>query len=151
MKAIIGIGLPGCGKTTLLKPLAQAEGLAYVNAEDIREELTGDPRNHTREVQVWRVAYERIKAGLQGRGVVIDATHSKRKDRVRTVSFCRQNGARQIIGYWLQAPVETCLERNRKRQREVREEAIHKMQRRLLENPPGTDEGFDEIVLAQTV
>jgi predicted kinase len=146
MKAIIGIGVPGCGKTTLLKPLAEKDGLVYVNADDIRLELTGDPADHSKEPVVWRIAYDRIKAGLQKRGVVVDATHSKRKDRRKMVEFCRENGARTILGYWIKTPLETCKVRNQARRRIVPEHSIEEMHRRLTENPPTTEEGFDRII-----
>lgn len=146
MKAIIGIGLPGCGKTTLLRPLAKKEGLAYINADDIRKELTGDARNHSKEPVVWRIAHSRIRDGLKSAGVVIDATHSKRKDRARMVSFCRENGAQHIIGYWVKASLKTCMQRNEARHRVVRTEAVNKMYQRLETNSPSIEEGFDEVI-----
>lgn len=150
MKAIIGIGVPGCGKTTVLKPLAERGGLAYVNADDIREELTGDPTNHSKESVVWQVAYERIAAGLSGHGVVIDATHSRRRDRLKMITFCREHGAREIIGYWFDVPLATCLIRNAQRIRKVPEAVIRTMCQRLTTAPPRLDEGYDEIVRTTT-
>lgn len=146
MKAIIGIGVPGCGKTTLLKPLAMKEGLAYINADDIREELTGDARDHTKELLVWRTAYDRIKEGLESRGSIVDATHSKRKDRLKMIRFCRQHGAQHIIGYWFKTPLEVCTQRNRSRQRIVPVQSIERMHARLEINPPSKEEGFDEVI-----
>lgn len=146
MKAVIGIGVPGCGKTTLLKPLAAKEGLAYINADDIREELTGDPRQHSSEVRVWKEAYDCIKAALQDKGVVVDATHSKRKDRIRLINYCREHGAQWIAGYWLKTPLKVCLERNERRHRIVPEHAIERIHNRLKVNPPSQEEGFDEIL-----
>lgn len=146
MKAIIGIGIPGCGKTTLLKPLAERGGLAYVNGDDIRAELTGDPRDHSKEELVWQTAFDCIRTALQGKGVVVDATHSKRKDRRKMTVFCREHGAKQIIGYWIKTPIQACLERNEARERIVPPVSIHKMHRRLSINPPTTEEGFDEIM-----
>jgi predicted kinase len=152
MKVIIAIGVPGCGKTTVLKPLAEAEGMAYVNADDVREELTGNPADHSKEVLVWHAIHRRIEENLRKRGVVVDATHSKRKDRRQIIEFCREHGATLISGYWFNTPLETCLERNRVRQRVVPAEVIQKMHRRLVENPPSLEEGFTmilEIVNAQ--
>lgn len=146
MKAIIGIGIPGSGKTTTLKVLAQQERLLYINADDIRQELTGDATNHTKEPEVWRLAYERIKTGLQEYGVVIDATHSKRSDRVRMTTFCRQHGAKHIAGYWFDTPLAVCRQRNRQRDRIVPDAVLTKMHRQLADTPPSNDEGFDEII-----
>ncbi len=145
MKAILGIGVPGSGKTTILKPLAASEGLAYINADDIREEVTGDPENHTKEPLVWRTVFARIRAGLQTEGVVVDVTNSRRKDRKRMVDFCREHGAREVVGYWIDVPLAVSLARNRQRGRVVPAEVIEKMQRSLLDSPPCKKEGFDEI------
>lgn len=145
MLAIIGIGLPGCGKTTILKPLAKVNNLVYINADDIREELTGDPTNHAKDAEVWEELYHRIADGLMGRGVVVDVTNTKLSDRRQMVSFARRNGAKKIEGYFIKAPVETCMERNNKRHRVVPSAALNKMQRRLERNPPSLNEGFDGI------
>lgn len=146
MQAIIAIGIPGSGKTTLLRPLAAKEGLAYINRDDIRQELTGDPTDHTREPMVNRIMYERIAAGLKQNGVVVDATHSKPRDRRSVIAFCRQHGATELVGYWVNVPLDTALLRNRGRERKVPEEALALMQNRLELNPPTLAEGFDKIV-----
>ncbi|MDB5181867.1 MAG: putative kinase [Candidatus Saccharibacteria bacterium] len=146
MKAIIGIGIPGSGKTTLLRPLAREQGLAYVNRDDIREEITGDPTNHTKEPAVNRLMYQRIQEALKHKGVVVDATHSKVRDRKEIVRFSREHGAREVIGYWVRPPLEIAQQRNMGRPRQVREEVLQTMANRLKLNPPVLDEGFDEII-----
>lgn len=148
MKAYVGIGIPGSGKTTLLQPLAAKEGMEYVNRDDIREELTGDPINHTQEPRVTKLMYQRIAEGLKKNGVVIDATHSKLKDRRTVIEFCREHGATEIIAYWVNVPLDVALQRNQGRDRKVREEALALMQNRLELNPPTLAEGFDKIILA---
>ena len=146
MKAYIGIGIPGSGKTTLLAPLADKEGLAYINRDDIRQELTGDATNHSKEPAVTQLMYQRMAEGLKKNGVVVDATHTKLKDRRSVIEFCRQHGATEIIGYWINVPLDVSLLRNRGRQRQVPEEALAHMQNRLEINPPTRAEGFDEII-----
>jgi predicted kinase len=42
-KLILGIGLPGSGKTTALKPFAEKNGYIYISPGDIREELSVVP------------------------------------------------------------------------------------------------------------
>jgi dephospho-CoA kinase len=41
-KIIIGIGVPGSGKTTALKPFAERNTYTYISPDDIRAELTGN-------------------------------------------------------------------------------------------------------------
>lgn len=143
---VIGIGIPGCGKTTHLKPLADKQGLTYVNRDDIRQELTGDPTNHTREKLVTKILFERVAESLQkGQGAVIDATHSRVKDRRIMIDYCRLHGADRVIGMWFDIPIETCRQRNAARDRMVREEALFTMRHRLKINPPSIEEGFDEV------
>lgn len=144
--AIIAIGIPGCGKTTMLKPMAEKQNLTYVNRDDIREELTGDPTNHSREKLVSRIMLERIQSSLsQAHGVIIDGTHSRAKDRRLMTNFCHHNGAKRIVGMWFDIPIEVCRKRNIARTRAVREAALFTMQHRLTVNPPSIDEGFDTI------
>lgn len=147
VSAIIGMGIPGCGKTTILKPMAAERGMVYVSRDDIREELTGDPTNHTREKAVNRLMFERIADALHGgQGVVIDMTHSRVKDRRTSIDFCREHGAQFIKGIWFDVPIEICRKRNSDRDRVVREEALFAMAHRFKVNPPSVDEGFDEIL-----
>ncbi len=147
MQVIVGIGPPGCGKTTLLKPLAEKFGYTYINGDDIRQEITGDPTDHTREPIVWRIARANIKQALDNnQGVILDGTYSKPKDRRKIIEYCRQHGASQITGYWFNLPLKTCFERNRQRGRIVSEDVISQMYNRLQLNPPALEEGFDEII-----
>jgi predicted kinase len=113
-QAIIGIGIPGSGKTTYLKPLAARMGLPYVSLDDIRQELTGDAADHGQ--------HARTLAG-----------------------FCRRHGVDDITGIWFDTPLEVCLGRNRGRDRQVPEHALHRMQARLDAAPPTESEGFDRL------
>jgi predicted kinase len=144
-KVIIGIGMPGSGKTTILKPLAASEGLAYINPDDIRQEVTGSPADHTKELIIWKVVYERLQIALQTGGAVVDATHAKRKDRVKIIAYCRRHGASEIGGYYIKTDTAMALKRNTGRDRQVPEAAILKMANRLELNPPDAAEGFDYI------
>jgi predicted kinase len=145
MQAIIGIGIPGSGKTTLLRPLAKKLGLSYINRDDIRLALTGDPTNHSREPAVTKLMYQRIAEGLHANGVIVDATHSRLADRRQVIEFCREHGAATITAYWVNVPLETALLRNRGRDRKVPDHVLAAMQNRLELNPPTLAEGFDDI------
>jgi predicted kinase len=145
-KVIVGIGVPGCGKTTYLKPLAERIGIEYINPDDIRQELTGDASNHSHEEQVWSAVHSRVIGALKRNGAVVDATYTKVKDRRQLIELCRKNGANEIIAYWFKLPLSLCLERNSKRQRIVPESAIVRMHNRLALHPPELHEGFDQII-----
>lgn len=44
-KIIIGIGIPGTGKTTYLKKIASEQNYTYVSSDEVREEVFGDAGN----------------------------------------------------------------------------------------------------------
>lgn len=145
MEAILGIGVPGSGKTTTLLPLARKLGYTYINGDDIRQELTGDPSDHSREKEVWILAYDRIKKGLAHSGIVVDATNSRVSDRKKLIQFCRLHGATEITGYWFNGDINTYINRNNQRERTVPEKSIKTMYDRLLYSPPAIEEGFNRI------
>lgn len=146
MQLIMSIGVPGCGKSTFLKPLAEKLGMLYVNADEIREELTGDATNHTREDDVWHEVRSRVVAGIAKNGAVVDATFTKLRDRRTLIELAKQAGAKEIKAYWFNIPLHVCLDRNQGRSRVVPEDIIETMHRRLILNPPTLAEGFTEIV-----
>ena len=143
--AIVGIGIPGSGKTTVLKKMADSRGAAYICPDDIRLEFTGDPNDQTRNEEVWIETYRQIHAQLDaGKDVVIDATNAKQPDRVKLVAHC-QLKADQVHGMWFATPYDLCLTRNKKRKRRVPDFAIGLMAGLLEACPPTEAEGFDEI------
>lgn len=146
MKLVIGIGVPGCGKSTFLKPIADQLGVVYISSDEIREELTGNAALQTREAEVWKTVHERIAEALQKDGAVVDATFTRKQDRQRLIQAAKRTGINEIEGYWFNVPLRVCIERNRKRPRVVPENVIRKMHARLTLHPPTLDEGFTKIV-----
>ena len=150
MKAVIGIGVPGSGKTTYLKPLAKREGLAYLSADDIRAEVNGDPGDQSNHLVVMRLLHERLLQNLQqGKGLVIDMTNSRQQDRRKAVIFCRQHGATDVVAYWFNTPLSLAKQRNRERTRVVPDRAVEVMANRLQMHPPSLDEGYDRMVVIE--
>lgn len=149
MKAIIGIGIPGSGKTTYLKPFAEREGLVYVSADDIREEVNGDASDQSNHTAVMRVFHDRVREGVSTKGVVLDMTYSRKRDRLQAVEFCRTHGATEVIAYWFNTPVAIAKQRNSGRSRVVPERALEAMAHRLQLTPPSLDEGYDRMVVIE--
>lgn len=142
---IVGIGPPGSGKTTLLGQLMSANCL-YVSTDDIRERFTGDAADQSQNPAVWDEVYRLIRQALaSGRDVVLDATSAKAENRLELIARCRPL-ATQIIGVWFKTPLETCLERNQRRERVVSEHLIRAMHQTLSEQPPSLQEGFTQII-----
>lgn len=144
---IIGIGIPGSGKTTFLKKIAEEKGYAYIAPDDIREELTGDARDQTRNKDAWDIAQERMRTSLsEGTGVVFDATFAKGHERRAFLAEARDKGATRIEGYWFDVPLEVARARNQARMRRVRDHALVRMDTLIREDPPLLSEGLDALV-----
>ncbi len=146
--AIIGIGVPGSGKTTVLKKLAQTLPAVYVCPDDIRAEVSGgDPTNHENEETVWALARIRALQALEGeKNVIIDATFTRKDNREEFVQLAREGGALHIIGAYADIPLALAHERNQSRERIVPMHIIEIKHSALTENPPTLSEGFDAIV-----
>lgn len=144
---LVGIGLPGSGKTTILKPLAVELDAVYVNRDDIREELTGDASNHSMEREVTATANRRVAQGLkQGNHVIVDATHNSQRSRKEIIRFARRYGSSMIIGLYVNVDIDISLLQNSKRNRVVPEEVVQQMHTRLRESQPRIEEGFDILL-----
>ena len=144
--AIIGIGLPASGKTTRLKQIATELRAPYVCPDDIRADLSGNAKDHSRNTEAWSIAYRKIESALMyGDYVVIDATNAKAQDRQQMARFCRNLGAR-TVGYWFKTPLRVCMERNQARERVVPDRAMRRMAYCLRSAPPDLTDGFDEII-----
>lgn len=144
--AVIGIGLPGSGKTTVLKEIEAEHAAVYVCPDDIRLELFGDATNQEHNSEVWAEAYRRMHVALDPSGnVIVDATNAKLNERQDLIRHCREK-ASHIVGIWVIAPYETCLRRNRERGRKVPEFAVGYMAGWLEAHPPGEADGFDRLL-----
>lgn len=144
-RVIIGIGLPGSGKSTVLKPLAAELGAVYVCPDNIRTEVTGDPADQTRNAFVWKLAYDRLERALKTEGLaVFDATNANGADRRKLVKLCASR-ADVVEGLWFDVPLMVCLERNRSRARVVPDEVIGRMYYQLKRDPPTLEEGFSNL------
>lgn len=143
---VMSIGIPGSGKTTYLKDLADKYNALYVCPDDNRQLLSGSASNQSVNAEAWELAYYEIGHGLyQGSDVIIDATNTKTIDRKQLIQHCRV-AAGMIIGVWFVTPLDICLERNSMRSRVVPEHAIIRMYEQLIDNPPDEKEGFDILL-----
>lgn len=146
-KLIVGIGIPGSGKTAVLKDFAERRGYAYVCPDDIRKEVTGDASDLSKDSLVWKEAYKRVEEQLQnGNSVIFDSTFTNDKSRKEFLGLGRKWGAEKIEGVLFDIPLELAKERNQNRERKVTEEVLEWMYKGLHKVPPEIAEGFDVIV-----
>lgn len=150
---IMLVGIPASGKSTLTDALLE-KGCEIISSDKIREELCPDvislfkDKTRFKEVnaQVFDCVHERAIAGLKnGKSVVLDATNLSRKKRVRFLSSIKRIECNKICILMI-TPVDTCLERNRKRTGSalVGEEAMYNML--CAFECPHFCEGWDQII-----
>ncbi len=145
-KLILGVGLPGSGKTTALKPFAEANDYVYISPDDIRAEVSGDASVQVDMRQVWDLVHERTKEALErGENVVVDATFVKDFERKDFIAFARESGATKVQGVFADVPYEIARERNQSRERVVPEHAMERMKRFLDGDEPSVEDGFDSV------
>jgi predicted kinase len=146
-KVIMGIGIPGSGKTTVLKPFAQDNGYAYICPDEIRAEMTGDAGDQSKNSEVWDEARQRLADALQkGETIVFDAVFVNGSARKDFICFARNHGAEEVQGVFAAVPLETAEERNRARERVVSDAEMEKMFLALWSTPPSVEDGFDSVV-----
>lgn len=142
----MGIGVPGSGKTTVLKEFADKYGYSYICPDDIRLEMTGNIADQSKNREVWAEAYNRASRELRvGNTIVFDATFTNPGQRKDFINFARENGAEKVQGVFLDIPIEVAKERNRNRERIVPEYAMDKMNDSLQKFPPEIEDGFDGV------
>ncbi|MES2931495.1 MAG: AAA family ATPase [Patescibacteria group bacterium] len=145
-KLVIGIGIPGSGKTTFLTQYAKSHGYAYISPDDIREELTGDRLHQARNAEVWQLAEARMRDRFQeGESVVFDATFVRGYERRSFIEAARAYGAECIEGYYFDVPLEIAQKRNIGRENPVRHHALARMDRLIREDPPRASEGLNSV------
>ena len=80
--------------------------------------------------------------------MVVDNTNPTGEERRPLVALGREHGAR-VVGYYFEAGVRGCIERNRGRRGKARvpDVAIYATAKKLV--PPSRSEGFDELFRAR--
>ncbi len=139
-KLVLAAGLPGSGKTRYLAEL----GVNAISSDEMRRLLADDATDQTIHPRVFRAMRFLVAQRLRiGRPVTyVDATHLTRKEREPYLRLARTAGA-DVEVLLFDTPLDVCLERNRRRERVVPEEAIRSMAAKL--EPPSLAEGFTRV------
>ncbi|GAA6622224.1 AAA family ATPase [Scytonema sp. NUACC26] len=140
------IGVPGSGKSTLALELANNGHYIIVSTDEIRAQLYGDATIQGVWSEVETEAIAQISAALQSqKGVIYDATNCKRSfrmDFLQKVSTIEPLQNPTWVAWYLDTPINICMERNQKRDRVVPQEIIESMSKSLHNFPPLAAEGF---------
>lgn len=145
---IMLVGIPGAGKTTYAKNMAQALNALHVSSDGIRKELRpNDDWYHPEDNgKVYEIMFGRtLDALANGQDVIYDATNVSRKDRASIIHQCPRYVKIECHIIW--APIEMCIERDAAREHPVGKETIDKMLKRF--QAPYYDEGITEIKIVR--
>lgn len=141
---IMLVGIPGCGKSTYTKDLAD-KGYSIFSSDAIRDEL--NMHNPRQSGIIFDIMHKRIKKDMDnGKDIVYDATNMSRKNRVAYLETIKSYTDYKKICYLFIVPIDVCKERNSHREgyAKVPDEVYDKMLCNF--QTPMMEEGWDEIV-----
>lgn len=148
------VGMPGSGKTYLLRRLAEEIGAVYLSAEKIRQEIFDKPSLSQDEEAVVKqlmlmLAEEFLKSGLS---VLYDHSVSSKADRKEMREFARSQNAEPLL-VWQQLDTSTAFVRTQKRDPKINDDdkyafQLSKESFMSLTRQIQTPEGEDAIVVS---
>lgn len=147
---IMSIGIPGSGKTSVLKKIAQWGSFECFGPDSIRMEKHQDEADHSDDKAIWiHLRSQVVDAMKNGKDVIIDSTFHTAKRRAHFIEFARANGATVIEGLYFEIPLEMNLSRSIGREtsggKAVSTDYIKKAYVEFQENLPRPEEGFDVL------
>jgi len=141
---VLAIGLPGSGKTTWFK----RRGVTPLSSDLLRSILFDDITEQRYQGLVFSTLRSLLRARLIARMPwnYVDASNLAPHERRQWIKMAKGFGY-EVHAVFFDVPVEVCLERNRKRERQVKEEMIQRMAAKL--KPPTFEEGFAKITVVR--
>jgi len=141
---VLSVGLPGSGKTTWFK----RKGVTPLSSDLLRALLFDDPTQQGHQDLVFSSLRYLLRARLMARMPMnyVDATNLSPKERRHWVRLAREFGY-EMHAVYFDVPLDTCRERNQKRQRVVPDEVMQRMASKL--RPPTFEEGFAKIIVVR--
>ena len=143
MRLVIMVGAPASGKSRVADDLVTRHKFERISRDQVRAELYGDETIQGDGREVGRLFYQRLtELCAAGHNIVVDNTACVRRQRLPVVDIALESGYEDIILVMMDTPLEECLKRNSKRQRQVPEEDISNLDN-LLRNQhmPSSREG----------
>lgn len=135
-------GIAGSGKSHLALFLTNQLDAVYVSSDDLRKQWYGNAAIQGDASAIFTEIRNVIRKALKdGRPVVYDATNLSRRRRIHFI----RNDVRgfPVVAHTVCPSISVCLERNRNRERKVKEEVIHQMYKNF--EFPFKEEGFAAV------
>jgi len=141
---ILAIGLPGSGKTTWFK----RRGVTPLSSDMLRNILFDDITEQRYQGLVFSTLRSLLRARLIARMPwnYVDATNLGPHERRQWIKMAKSFGY-EVHAVFFDVPLEVCLDRNRRRERQVKEDLIQRMAAKL--KAPSFEEGFAKITVVR--
>ena len=141
---VLAIGLPGSGKSSWFK----RHEIIPLSSDLVRGLLFDDATEQRFQDLVFSSLRSLLRARLiAGRPMnFIDATNLSPKERHSWIKMAHDFGY-EAHAVFFDVPTEVCMERNRKRLRNVPDEVMLRMAQKL--RPPKFDEGFAKVIVVR--
>lgn len=129
------IGIPGCGKSTYLRNAAAFKNSTFIGLDLVRQELTGNMGDVSKDAQVREIVKDRLRQALvsdrpETDTIVLDATFLNAKNRKPYLDIVKTLGKDVILRVFeFSATLDICLERQKKRARQVPVEIMNQLGR----------------------
>jgi predicted kinase len=141
---VLSIGLPGSGKSTWFK----RHNILPLSSDMVRILLFDDVTEQRYQDLVFSTLRSMLRARLLARrpSNYLDATNLSAHERRSWIKLAHDFGY-EAHAVFFDVPPEVCIERNRRRDRNVPEDVMQRMAAKL--RPPKFEEGFAKITVVR--